>query len=229
MPAASEAPRAVYAAGCAAISLALAAAGYRYSPSGFKCSKRSGDFTYEIQMSSSVYNVAGEHVLLSICGSAKSRRFKKWKIEAGLHNPTDHVSSGQLGYLGAEHLYLEWDLADPATRPAVVQGAIDAIREFAFPWFAQFEDVPALCRQLIDRDVPMFDVVCAINFLMCFAGRDAATAAGRSFLVRRPDLVETYKQELRLRRDLGPLRIRGVGYARELAIVSRFFELGELA
>jgi hypothetical protein len=227
-PESAEVPRAVFAAACAEIGRELGGDGFRYLPSTFKCSKRSGDLTFELQMSSDRYNVAGEHVLLRVGAIVKSRRFKDWQKQTGLTNPNAIVASGQIGYLGPELLELVWELADPDSRPAVIQGIVEAIRELAFPWFELYGDLPSLSRQLVEGTVPMFDIVQTIEFLMCFSGRADAIAAGRAFLTQRADLVPQYQQELRLLRERVPLQVRGVGYGEELAIVSRFFELGDL-
>src|SRR5690349_21415169 len=88
-----EAPGVVFAAACAEIGRALEADGFRYSPSGHKCSKKVGDYTFDIRMSSDHYNVAGQHVLLRLCGIARSRRYKQWQKEKGFVNPGDMMAA----------------------------------------------------------------------------------------------------------------------------------------
>lgn len=225
----SEPPGSVFAAACEQVARSLESDGFHYAAGSHKCSRRAGVFTNELKFSSDLYNVAGKHVLLRICGVVRSRVFKEWQKRNGLPNPGGFVASGQIGYLGSEQLELVWELADQATRQQAVEGATSAVRELALPWFALFSDLSSLRSRLIEGTVPMLDITASLNFLMCFATREDAATAGRAFLTRRPDLISTYRQEFRKLRDRAPLRVHGQGYAKELAIVSHFFDLGELA
>jgi hypothetical protein len=224
-----ESPKDVFAYACNRIGDSLVRDGFKYAKSGPKSSRQAGDFSFEVSFSSDHYNVAGKHVALAVCGLVQSNHFKKWQKASALLNPTGFVVSGQLGYLTTEHLELQWELANPESRGAVIDGAVRAIREIAFPFFARFNDMPQLRLDLQHHRVPMMDIACTIDFLMCFGSRAEAIIAGRNFLQQRQDLIEPYRQELKLVRGREPLRVRGRGWANELANISRFYDLGDLA
>jgi hypothetical protein len=227
-PTGVEIPREVFLRACEEISRQLDPHGFKFAKSGPRCTRRSGDLTFKLHFSSDYNNVAGEHVGLHITGKVDSRTYKRWSQEVGLSNPGSRVASGQLGYLCDEHLELYWELANSDSRSEVIAGAARAIEDIALPFFARFDDFERLRSDLQRGVVPMMDATIAIHFLMCFGTREEAVTVGRRFFKSRSDLVDAYRKELRKLDERQPLQIQGQGWAKELAIVSHFFELGDL-
>ena len=223
-----ELPRDVFTGACQDISGKIAPHGFKYAKSGPRCTQRSGDWTFMLLFFSDHYNIAGEHVGFSTTGEVTSKRYKKWSQEIGLANPSNCVVSGQLGYLCNDHLELTWELSNKSVRAGVISGIIRAIEEIALPFFSRFENLEQLCSELQQGLVPMMDVIQAIHFLMCFRNRKEAISVGKFFFKKRPDIVESYRHEYGQIRNREPLRVKGQGWAKELAIVSHFFDLGDL-
>ena len=70
--------------------------------------------------------------------------------------------------------------------------AIAAIRTVVLPWFEIFEDRRRLAGMLLDGEVVAMSVEKAVEYLLCFEGREAAEQAGDNFLGRRPDLLPRF-------------------------------------
>ncbi len=224
-----EAPRDVYLAACASIGAHLEGPyGFKYAKSGPHAQRRTRDFTFQISFQSSVHNVAGEHVVLWIHAYVRSARFKKWRQEQPHLNPTDYVAGGQLGNLQTDHSWLEWDLAKPSMRDETVGDAIKAIEDIAFPYFARFEDPPSLFQLLVHEELPAMSIDQVIPFLMSFSDHGTAQSAAASFLARRPDLIEEYRESYRRFAEHGLPSSRPSGFAEALAFASHAFQFGEL-
>jgi hypothetical protein len=225
-----ESSRDVYLAACASIGSHLEESfEFKFAKSGPHARRRSGEFTFQVSFQSSVHNVAGEHVSLSIHGIVCSARIKMWRESQPPLHPFEFVAGGQIGNLRANHCWLDWELAGADKRDEVIRDAIGAIEELAFPYFAKFEDLPSLFELLINEDLPAMTIDRAIEFLMCFADQPTARLAAANFLKRRPDLVRAYE------RDFGRFAERGLGesehrsgYAEQLAFASHAFKFGDL-
>src|SRR2546427_10589160 len=74
----AEAPKHVFATGCAAIARTFAVDGYRFAASGPHLSRRFNDFEFRIAFQSSRDNIAGEYVALWIHVLVRSRVLKEW-------------------------------------------------------------------------------------------------------------------------------------------------------
>jgi hypothetical protein len=224
-----EAPRDVYLAACASIGAHLEGSyRFRYAKSGPHAQRRTGEFIFQISFQSSVHNVAGEHVVLWIHANIRSARFKKWRQEQAHLHPTDYIAGGQLGNIQTDHSWLEWDLAKPSARDQMVADAIQAIEDMAFPYFARFEDLPALFQLLVQEDLPAMPIDQVIEFLMCFADHPTAQSVAASFLGRRPDLIEEYRESYRRFDRVGLPSIRSSRFVEALAFASHAFQFGEL-
>jgi hypothetical protein len=222
----SEAPREVFLDACREVAAQLEPAGYRFAVSGPRCRRRSGDFTFQIAFQSSHYNAAGAHVALWVHATVFSPRIKKWRAAHPPLRPLDHVAGGQIGNLREPHDWLNWELADPSTRPAVIGEVVQLIREVALPYFARFEDVDTLVSYLTANDLPSMDIEHAIEFLLCFGDMASARAAAERFLAARPDLRENYQRALS--RYAGGSEEHPSGYASKLAFASHVLGLGPL-
>jgi hypothetical protein len=135
------------------------------------------------------------------------------------------VAGGSIGNLRPPTTYLEWNVATPSTRPEVLRDAVEAIHEFALPYFARFADVDALMEELIQVDISGFWIRDTLELLLCFRGKDAASEAATAFLNRRGDLVREYQTVL-ARFQAGGLPKHGpAGYAQMVAWAVVAYEL----
>ncbi len=224
-----EPPRDVYLAACSSIGAHLEESfGFRFAKSGPHARKPSGDFTFQISFQSSHHNVAGEHVNLSIHANVWSARIKKWHREQPFPSSFNYVAGGQIGNLQEDHRWLDWELADPHTRDETIRDALRAIEELAFPYFAKFENLPALFELLIAKDLPAMTIDRVVEFLMCFADQPTARLAAANFLRRKLDLVRPYQRDYARYAESGLDAGHPSGYAKQLAYASHAFAFGDL-
>lgn len=225
---AQESPRDVFLAGCTAIGEYLHEFGYKYSKSGPHARRKSGDFVFQIRFQSSHHNIAGAGVALWIHGTVLSPRLKKWRESQPLLHRSDFVAGGQIGNLQTNHCWLAWNLADGTKRAEVVSDAIHKIEELAIPYFHRFEDLPALCKLLVDGDLRMMTIDRVVEFFMCFADQSTARKAAANFLQRRPDLDVAYRHAFEQYAEKGLDSKYPSGYAEQLAFASHVFKFGAL-
>jgi hypothetical protein len=224
-----ESPRDVYSTACASIGAYLDESfGFKYSKSGPHARRPSGDFTFQISFQSDRNNISGERVGLWIHGNVWSSAIKKWRESQPFLHPSNYVAGGQLGNLQTNHCWLDWDLADATKRDEVIRDAIRAIEELAFPYFAKFENLPALFKLLVDEDFPAMTIDRVVEFLMCYADQSTARLAAVRFLKRRPDLVRGYQRDFERYAERGLDSEHPSGYAKQLAFASHAFKLGDL-
>lgn len=218
--------REIYLDACAQIGSALAHHGFKYAKTGRHAKRRHGDFSFEIHFHSSVYNSAGSTIALWIHAIVRSKRLSAWRAAQPHPLRTDDwVAGGQIGNLRTPHHWLDINLADAASRPATISTAIAAVEAFGLPFFAAFEDVPALCERLVTTDLPGMETALALEFLLCFGTAPAAEAALHRFFAARPDLLSQYHIDLeRFRRDGLPPMPR-TGYAPQLAFATIAYKL----
>ncbi len=226
---AHESPRDVYLCACETIARAFEQSGYKYAKSGPHFRKQSGDFTFQVSFQSSTNNIAGEHVCLWIHGFVFSRRLKRWRKQQGNIHISDFVAGGQIGNLKTNFAWLEWELADPNNRDSAICDAVAAIEGLAIPYFGLFEDIPSLNSHLLDNELPSMEMNRAIEFLLCFSDQQTAKTAASNFLRRRPDLIQSYQQELQNYAERGLNSAHPSGYAKQLAFASHVFGFGDLA
>ena len=225
----TEESRQVFLTCCEAISSALSTDGYRFAKSGPHCTKKHGDFSYKVSFLSDHYNVAGEHVALTICGSVHSRKYKKWQTNLDLNNPSDYVAGGQIGYLTGDYLNFEWELAEPSVREEVVEGAIMAIRELAFPFFERFEFIDTVVKDVIAGRFPLScHPVKDMKLLMFLAGCSAAREYATRCLIENPGLQDEYLYEYRKYSGEGLYEVVSSEHSKALASAVHFFELGNI-
>jgi hypothetical protein len=215
-------------AACAEIAGRFAGEGFRFAKSGPHARKKSGDFAYQVAFQSSPRNIAGVSVKLWVHGTVFSKKLEAWRKSHPELQAIDYVAGGQIGNLVEKNRWRDWDLADPRTRPQVIQEAIAAIDEVALPYFAWFDKPDAMIERVQNEDVPSMMIDRVVEFLMCFAAPEAARRAASNFLIRRPDLVADYQ------RDFGRYAERGLeyrhpsGYAMQLAFASHLYGFGDL-
>jgi hypothetical protein len=225
-----ESPRDVYLAGCRAIADAFAPDGFTYAKSSQTMTRKRGDFAFRIAFQSSHHNIAGELVALWIYAVVSSPTLKKW----GKTHPNltmegwDHVAGGQVGNLVPQHSWMEWNLASPGDRDRQIADAIATIRRLALPYFALFEDIPALVARLAVEDIPSFKPSSVLDFLMGFGTPSDALRAARGMLRRLPEAQDRYPEALTRFRSQG-LPPHGTGnYSEVLAHATILFGFPDL-
>jgi len=221
-----ESARDAFLSACESISATIAPIGFKYAKSGPHAVRKSSEFSYMIWFQSSGSNVAGTHVALWIHATVLSKRLLRWRASQPFPiNSGDYVAGGQIGNLVKNHSWRNWDVADPQRRQAVVDDAADAVREIALPYFAQFDDIPALAAFLQDAEMPSMEIDRAIDFLACYADRAAASKALHRFITQRPDIRPQYFESLGRLRHEGISAVIGAGYAQKLALATVAYEL----
>jgi hypothetical protein len=213
--------REIYLDACAQIGATLAQRAFKYAKSGPHALRAHGDFTFRISFQSSVRNVAGQNVALWIHAIVRSKRLSLWRTtQPRSIRADDWVAGGQIGNLQHPPHWIDFNLAEPASRPATIANASSTIEHVALPFFASFEDVSGLCERLVTDDVPGLDAPLALEFLLCFGNKAQAEAAFHRFLRARPDILRQYHVEMeRFRRDGLPSTLRS-GYALQLAFAT---------
>lgn len=185
-------PREVFADAVARIAEALAPAGFRYAPSGARVSRQGGPTSVPssrcvIHFGSSHYNAPG-HVNLGISAHVTSSALKRWRRERDPEATHDWVAGAGLGFAYFPYPRRDWNVAVPGE----VDDAIAAIRTVVLPWFEIFEDRRGLARVLREGEVVAMSIERAVEYLLCFEGREAAEQAGNNYLAARPDLLPRF-------------------------------------
>jgi hypothetical protein len=199
-PPGEEKSRDVFLAACAAIARRFVGHGFRYARSGPHISRRSGEFTFEVAFASSHYNVPGAHVGLTVYAGVLSNALRKWRVEqqASRADVNNRVAGGMLQNLKPEldmHV-ATWDVADPESRPRVIDEVERALKMAALSYFEFFEDENALVRRLKGDVVPCFYPLDAIEWLLSRGAREAATKHAK-VLLRDTRLRRQYKRARR--------------------------------
>jgi hypothetical protein len=221
-----ESPRKVYLTACTQIASVFIPLGYKYAKSGPHTRCQNGDFTFQISFQSSHHNVADEYIALWIHAHILSQRLKNWR-EQQTHaiRSTDYVAGGQIGNLVHDHSWMEWDLADPQQRESTVADAVHTIKQLALPFFEQFKNLDVLINGLQTETLPAMDILSVIEFLLCFRDVVSARWAGRNFLMRHPQFVAQYEQELEHYKTQGLPKWPESGWGRDLAFASIAYKL----
>lgn len=222
-----ESSRDVYLASCAAIGKHLEESyGFKYAKSGPHARRRCGEFTFEVWFQSSSHNVAGQHVGLFVNACIRSTKLKKWRETHALKCPNDIVAGVQIGNLRPDLTWRNWELADPIQRENVIRDAIQAIEEVTFPFFAKFEDLPALCESLVSEPMPG-TINSAIELLLCFTDHATTRAAAVNWLKQWPKLMRKFTRDFQRFAERGLESDQYSGYV-NLAWAAHRFQFGDL-
>lgn len=172
-PYSDERPRDVYLASCARIAQALAADGFTYVKSQQECRRLRGDFEHVIGFQTERSNCAGVFVTLRLVANVSSKRLLEWRIARGAP-ALDHVAGGMVHLLGERYGDISWDLANPAERAATEQDVLAFIDEEVLPFFALFDDPPALVARLVRESLPGMWPSYQAEFAWHYGGRTQA-------------------------------------------------------
>ena len=101
---------------------------------------------------------------------------------------------------------MEWDFADPAQRATEIDDAVSAIRRIILPFFALFEEPSSAVDILMFRRALWQPSL--LEYALALFGRDAAEAAGRSYLKGNPEVRRRFEAALAKFREQGVPRFR---------------------
>ena len=191
----AQPPREVFLAACANVSARFESRRFRYAKSGPHMSRAGGEFRHTVSFASSHHNVAGRHVELTLYAEVRSKALRHWRVE---HRPSgedanDHVAGGMLQNLGVEMPVAIWDLADPESRPEVLDAITKAIEEVALPYFSLFSDSDALVRRLRVVPIPSFYALSTIEWLLS-RNESQAALEHAGVLLHDRDLYRRYER-----------------------------------
>lgn len=190
-PEGAEDSRIVYLSSCEAIASNFASLGFRFAKSGPHFSRVEEPFTYQVSFQSSHNNVPGRHVQLWMHATVKSKKLKAWReSRLSASSVNDFVAGGMVHRLRMEHAMVEWELADPKSRPSVIADAVAFVKSDVLPYFAQFSDIGALIDNLSHREIPAFDLCPSVEFAICFGDTESGRRVLERFLRDRPDLSD---------------------------------------
>lgn len=228
---ASEKPRDVILAACRAIGEHLEADGFSFLKSGPRLKRNAGDLTFEIYFQSDRNNIAGRRAAVWIHAGVGSRVLSNWRSEhphprVRRKGPgSDAIIGGQIGNLTDNPTWMEWDFADPSTRPAELEDAVSAIRKIIYPFFDLFDDPGHAVDVLVRRH--WLWPTSLVEYALAVPGPETAAAAVRPLLSINPAINDDFiEAHAALSRSWFP--VHGGNLGRELAalVVATDLQLG---
>lgn len=182
----AEVPRQIYLRCCEEVAASLRQQGFSYAKSGPYCTKRDGDFKYQIAFQSSHNNVPGEHVALWMHAIVTAPRLKRWRSQqiAPLRQD-DWVAGGAVHLLSGSATWLEWDVAEPQTRDEVVSDAVEFARTVILPFFQRFEQQESLIEFLAQEGMSSAFDASIVESALCFGSFEGAQRLLDSFVRAR--------------------------------------------
>lgn len=198
-----DTPREIYLAACQRIAGAFADDCYVFRKSGPVLSRKTDPFDFQIAFQSSHSNLRGKLVILWLNGLVTSPPLKKWRsTHPCLRKESDYVAGGLIGNLDRLPSCMEWNLAIGGQRDQQITDAVESIRRIILPYFALFDDIPALIERLAGESIPSFPPACALDFVMCFGSKSEAQRVAENLIRRLPGAAERYPTALaNFRRD----------------------------
>jgi hypothetical protein len=184
-----EESRDVYRGACQAIAGHFKSLGFKYRKTHPHFSRKDDLFRYKVSFQSSHHNVPGHHVQLWMHATVHSEALKAWRATRLPPNMiSDYVAGGMVHRL-TKHAMVEWELANPVSRPSVIADAVAFTRSDVLPYFDQFRDVKSLIQTLSSRLIPAFDIRFAVEFALCFGDQESGQRVLDHFLKERSDLL----------------------------------------
>lgn len=191
-PAGAEAPRDVFLAVADELSEPLAAAGWTYARSGPHLTKQAGTTTVKLRFLSGNLNVAGEIVLLWVTAIATDRAHRVWRRTIGLPDDGPQVVDLNLGTMLTPPGWLEWNLAQPATRPATVRDIASTIESFGLPLADILLDVLPHPQPDPDALAPYVTLGTRLELLVRAGRRDEAAVLIEERIIADEQYAKTY-------------------------------------
>ncbi len=91
--------------------------------------------------------------------------------------------------LDTKYSLVQWELANPAEREATIADAVEFIESNVLPFFSRFDDPETLIACLEKQEVPAMNLLTAVEFAYCFAGKGKAQAVLNGFVNANPNLA----------------------------------------
>jgi hypothetical protein len=175
----------------------LAVNGFKSAPSQLQLTRRFGEITQAVGFQAMSTNLSGVSVQVVIHASVKAASRKRWTAAEGTRYGSAYLWSRQVGYLGGEHDYFQWELVDPATRETALEDMLHKIKTLALPALDSWTSKAAIGEAVFrgtEQDRPDWLVETAL-----WAGHhEAALRLLRELLVKNPRLVPDYCVNLSL-------------------------------
>lgn len=185
----SETPRDVYLDACRRIAQAFTQDGFRYFKSGPHFTKNDGQFSFRVSFQSSHLNAPGRHVRLWLHANVRSARLKTWRLQQDRPCRTDDsVAGGMVHRLYGKQTMIQWDLANPNDREAVISDVIAFVRKEVFKYFQRFTDPGEVITALSTQEIGAFALSSSVEFALCFGNHEQAQRVLDRFLRQREDL-----------------------------------------
>lgn len=214
------APSEVFESACREIAGAFASEGFRFLKTKHYLVKDAGELQVQIAFQTSHNNVRGEYVSLAMTARVVSARLKQWREAHPIPGVpiNDAIAVADIGNLRPTPVWLEWNLAQ--NYDSEVRSIIRAIGDDALPYFSFIcEEVIFVDR--IQSELPTgVDPVRAIEYSLCFVGKEVAENVLSSYLRSRPDLLPGYRASFDRYRQGEEMSGHANGYAVQLARAS---------
>jgi hypothetical protein len=205
-----EAPREVFAVGCAQLGAAFAGEGFVYRTSHPKMVRKLGDFTEEVLLRTSARNEAGDLTQLWVDVTLSSIRMAAWRKKHPAPVTPNWVGGTALGSLLPPTT--DWNLSPRSQRRRTLKDAEHAIRTAGLPYLALLRDSAALERELLARDLPGMSPDALIDPLVCFGGVEAGARYAVAVVTRHPDMAARVLAGVKHVRRTGKLPREADGY-----------------
>lgn len=196
-PPGAEQPRDVFLNSCEQLGEALAEHGFKYAKSGPHARRAHGDLTFEVWMQTSMNNVAGKYVELTVGTRVISKKLAAWrKRNPHRLSKWDSLFAGHLGVLLPDCPSLGWNLAPRTKRVKTLEDVIRNVEQIAFPHFARFENVDHLVPMLVNEEITEVNFDDAVEYFLATNRKVDAEVLCRKHLGRQPDCVKDYRKAL---------------------------------
>lgn len=187
LPGPDARPAELYKAACRLIAGTFEPLGYQYAASGPHMTRRAGQTTFRVGFQTSFNNTAGVSVELRVSADVYSRAFESWRESVPHPVSTGGWTAGGLIHLLAPgQSWQSWNLVNAGGTRAVIEEIINTIKARVLPYFAIFENPEHVITELRKRDIPAFDPATAVEYALCFGGREAGQAVLSRWLNDNP-------------------------------------------
>jgi Domain of unknown function (DUF4304) len=213
--------REVYLSVCQTIAAFYEPLGFKYSPSGqhLRLKSKDNEFIFQISFSSSHFNDI-DNVKFEVCANVLSHKFKKWQSQNQIgefnKKPCEYIAGGNIGNLQEAHKYKTWNVANPATRDAMIEDIVLNINTLAMPFFESFKQLNTLIADIESKGeyFAIHDINRLATFLSYVASKETVERTFSNFLTNKASWNDYFKV-------LATLKLKGKlserGYLSDLA------------
>jgi hypothetical protein len=190
-PSGVEESRDVYRNACQAIAARFELLGFKYRKTHPRFFRKDNLFEYRVTFQSSHHNIPGRHVQLWMHASVHSKTLLSWRESRVVANMRNDFVAGGMVHLLTEHAMVQWELADPVSRPSVIDDAVAFIQSVVLPFFDRFKDIRPLILDLSERTPSKaFQLRQSVELALCFGNQECGQRILDRFMSERPDLLD---------------------------------------